>query len=156
MPLPNTRIIHPRWRPFNEPAVLGTMRSRVRLSKPARLGERDPVSGRTPTLPPAPYYQGPARIQARGGAGPAGSLAEREVTAAPYLVAVPVDLTGEANELVDVVEAVPERGDLVDVLDADDPLLPGGRLYVTEVPTADLILQRNLGCDLHRPTTPGG
>ena len=146
MPLRHTRIIHPRWRPHYEPAVLGTMTARVRLSKPGRLGERNPITGRTPQLPPAPYYEGPARVQARGGSSPAGSTAERDVDAAPYLVGVPVDLGG----------AVPERGDLVDVLDADDPLLTGQRLYVTEVPTASIVLQRNLGCDLHPPTTPRG
>lgn len=146
MPLRNSRIIHPRWRRHYEPAVLGTMTARVRLSKPERLGTRDPVTGKTPTLPPVPYYEGPARLQARGGASPAGSTAAREVDTAPYLVGVPVDLGG----------AVPERGDLVDVLDGDDPLLPGQRLYVTEVPTASVVLQRNLGADLHPPTTPRG
>jgi hypothetical protein len=146
VPLPNTRIIHPRWRRHYEPAVLGGMTARVRLSKPARLGVRDPVSGRTPTLPPARYYEGPGRVQARGGANPAASTAEREVTVGSYLVAVPIDLGG----------AAPELGDLVDVLDADDPLLIRSRLYVVEVPAASIVLQRNLGCDLHQPTTPGG
>jgi hypothetical protein len=122
------------------------MTARVRLSKPGSLGTRDPVSGQTPVLPPVRYFEGPGRVQARGGASPAASTAEREVTTAPYLVAVPVDLAG----------ATPELGDLVDVLDADDPLLVGARLYVTEVPAASIVLQRNLGCDRQSPTTPGG
>jgi hypothetical protein len=147
VPLRNTRVIHPRWRERHEPAVLGGMTARVRLSKPATLGVRNATTGATATVPAARYYQGPGRVQARGGAGNAGSLAEREVDTAPYLVAVPIDLPGGV---------LPERGDLVDVLDADDPALVGARLYVTEVPTASIVLQRNLGCDLHPPTTPGG
>ncbi|MEV1315366.1 DUF6093 family protein [Micromonospora arborensis] len=122
------------------------MTARVRLSKPGQLGTRDPVTGATPTLPPVPYYEGPGRVQARGGAGPADSTAEREVTVGPYLVAVPVDIGG----------AVPELGDVVDVLSGDDPLLAGERLYVVEVPTASILLQRSLFCDLHQPSTPGG
>jgi hypothetical protein len=145
VPLSNTRIIHRLWRPHHEPAVHGTMTALVRLSKPAGLGSRNATTGATPLLEATRYYEGPGRVQARGGANPADSLAEREVDTAPYLVAVPVDL-GE----------VPERGDLVDVLEADDPLLVGLRLYVTEVPKATVILQRNLGCDEHPPTMPGG
>lgn len=139
-------MIHQRWRPHHEAAVTGGMTAVVRLSKPATLGARNPTTGATATVPPGRYYQGPGRVQARGGAGAAGSLAEREVDTAAYLVAVPVDLPGGV---------LPERGDLVDVLACDDPALVGGRLYVTEVPTASIILQRNLGCDLHPPTTPG-
>jgi hypothetical protein len=122
------------------------MTAEVRLSKPGVLGVRDAVSGSTPAAAPRRYYQGPGRVQARGGAAPAGSTADREVTVGPYLVAVPVDLAGET----------PELGDLVDVLDADDPLLVGARLYVVEVPAATVILQRNLGCDYQQPTKPGG
>lgn len=132
------------------------MTARVRLSKPGRLGVRDPVTGATPVLPAARYYEGRGRVQARGGATPAGSTADREVTSGPYLVAVPIDLAAAADVLVDLVDAVPEIGDVVDVLDADDPLLIGQRLYVTEVPTASIVLQRNLGCDIHQPTMPGG
>jgi len=146
VPLSNTRIIHPRWRPHHEPAVHGTMTARVRLSKPAALGTRNTTTGATPLLAETRYYEGPGRVQTQGGGSPSESLADREVDTAPYLVAVPVDLDG----------ATPERGDLVDVLEADDPLLVGTRLYVTTVPKATVILQRNLGCDDHQPTTPGG
>lgn len=144
MPLRNTTIIHRRWRPHHEPAVAGTMTGWVRLSKPAALGTRNATTGATPLLEPRRYYEGPGRVQARGGAGPADSPADREVTVGPYLVAVPVELA-----------ETPELGDLVDVLDADDPLLVGARLYVVEVPAATIILQRNLGCDYQQPTTPG-
>lgn len=155
VPLRNTRIIHPRWMEHETPAVLGTMTALVRLSKPAQLGTRDPASGATPTLPPQAYYEGPGRVQARGGAAPATNAGERLITTAPYLVAVPVDLAAAATAPVELTD-VPELGDLVDVLAADDPLLVGARLYVTEVPTASIVLQRNLGCDLNRPTTPRG
>lgn len=156
MPLPNTRVIHPLWRERHTPTVLGTMTARLRLSKPGRLGTHDPVSGKTPTLPPASYYEGPGRLQNLGGANPADSPAERKVTTAPYLVAVPVDLAAAATAVVELIGEVPEEGDLVDVLAADDPLLVGVRLYVTEIPTASIVLQRNLGADSRQPTTPRG
>lgn len=142
MPLRHTRVIHPRWQGHYARAVQGGMTARLRLSKPARLGTRDPVSGATPELPPQPYYEGPGRVQSQGGGTPAET--ERRVTVGPYLVAVPVDLGGWE----------PEIGDLVDVLDTDDPLLLGERLYVTQVPAASIVLQRNLGADRQQPTTP--
>src|SRR5690606_41617654 len=66
-------------------------------------------------------------------------------TSAGYLVAVP---------LPSAVDPLP--GDLVDVLTADDPLLPVvfRRLVVVDIPTASLILQRVLLCDLYQPTPP--
>ncbi|MFI7608811.1 DUF6093 family protein [Micromonospora sp. NPDC049366] len=155
MPLRNTRFIHPRWRPHHEPAVLGTMTARLRLSKPGRLGVRDPVTGATPKLPPQRYYEGPGRVQSQGGTSPAGSTGERDLSTAAYLVAVPVDLV-DASVVPVPAGVLPELGDLVDVLDADDPLLAGVRLYVTAAPGASIVLQRNLGADLHPPTTPGG
>lgn len=141
MPLPNTRIIHPRWQQHYQPVILGTMTALVRLSHPGGLGVRDPVTGRTPDADPVPYYEGPGRVQARGGAAPSETTAGREITSGPYLVAVPYELPDE-----------PLLYDLVDVLDGDDPLMVGQRLYVVEVPTASIILQRSLGCDLNQPT----
>lgn len=144
MPLPNTRIIHPRWQDHHQPVILGTMTAWVRLSHPGGLGVRDPVTGRTPEMPPTPYYEGPGRVQARGGTSPADTPSDRELATGAYLVAVPYDIDG-----------VPERFDLVDVLAGDDPLMIGQRLYVVDIPTASVILQRSFGCDLNRPNRGG-
>jgi len=145
VPLPRHHVIHPYWWVRQQRTVVGTMTATVKLSHPGRLGERDPVSGHTPMLPPEVYYEGPARIQARNPATSVASLDGRELTSAGYLVAVP---------LPSAVDPLP--GDLVDVLTADDPLLPVvfRRLVVVDIPTASLILQRVLLCDLYQPTPP--
>lgn len=145
MPLRNTRMIPPRWQEHHSTVVLGGMTARVRLSHPARLGTRNPVTGRTPTLPPTIYYEGPARLQNRSALADAGSSAAREVSVGNYLLAVPVDVGSE-----------PLIADLCDVLDSPDPLEVGLRLQLVDIPTASIILQRNLGADLRKPTPRGG
>jgi hypothetical protein len=145
MPLVNTRMIPPRWQEHHARVVLGGMTAWVRLSHPAGLGTRDAVTGRTPTLPPTRYYEGPARLQTRGALTDAASTAAREVSVGDYLLGVPIDVGSE-----------PRIADLCDVLDSPDPLEVGMRLYLVDVPTASIILQRNLGADLHMPTPRGG
>ena len=144
VPLPNTRMIHPRWQDRHAPVVLGGMEAQVRLSRPAGLGTRDPETGATAEIPAAVYYEGPARLQRRTPLAPAGSDTARNVTTGDYLLAVPVDVGAE-----------PQRGDIADMIASPDPLQVGVRLYVTDVPTATQILQRNLGVDLRKPDTTG-
>jgi hypothetical protein len=145
MPLRNTRIIPRRWQGHFAGAVVEGMQARVRLSHPAGLGTRNATTGRTPQLPPRAYYEGPARIQVKAPLTATAGETGRELAGAGYLLAVPIDVGDE-----------PRQGDLVDVLESPDPLQAGLRLYVTDVPTATEILQRNLGADLHAPTPRGG
>jgi hypothetical protein len=145
MPLPNTQMIPRGWQGHFAGAVVGGMQARVRLSHPAGLGTRDPASGRTPQIPARAYYEGPARVQVNAPLAPSASGAGRELATAAYLVAVPIEVGDE-----------PRLADLVDVLESPDPLQVGLRLYVTNVPTATEILQRNLGADLHAPAPRGG
>jgi hypothetical protein len=145
VPLKNTQMIPIGWQDHHAGAVVGGMQARVRLSHPAGLGTRDPVTGRTPQTPARTYYEGPGRVQVRSGLTPAAGDQGREQAVAPYLVAVPIDVGAE-----------PHIGDLVDVLESPDPLQVGRRLYVTDVPTATEILQRNLGADVRAPVPRGG
>lgn len=145
MPLRNTRVIPHGWQGHHGAAVEQGMQARVRLSHPAGLGARDPLTGATPQIPPRVYYEGPARVQVKSALAPASGTAGRELTNAPYLLAVPIDVGDE-----------PRLADLCDVLESPDPLQAGLRLYVTDVPTATEILQRNLGADLHAPAPRGG
>ncbi|GLY08267.1 DUF6093 family protein [Actinoplanes sp. NBRC 101535] len=144
MPLANTRMIHPRWQQHHTRLVTGGMEATVRVSRPETLGTRDPVSGRTPVVPARVYYEGPGRVQNRGGLSPAASEAGARLVTGNYLVAVPVDL-GD----------VPLVDDLVEVVCSPDPLQAGLVLHVVDVPTATQILQRNLGADVYRPTIRG-
>ena len=144
MPLQNTRMIHPRWQDENARTALGGMQARVRLSRPETLGTRNTTTGKTPVVAARPYYEGPARVQVRGGLAPAASEAGARLVQGNYLVAVPLDVGEE-----------PRVGDLVDVVCAPHPSQVGLRLHVVDVPTATQILQRNLGADLYRPTVRG-
>lgn len=145
MPLPNTRMIHPQWQARNARVALGGMQTRIRLSRPQRLGVRDPVSGKTALQPEWIYYEGPARLQSRGAAAPGGAETGAMVTRGNYLLVVPLDIG----------DGVPRLDDVADVLSSPDPLHLGLRLYVVDVPTATQILQRNLGADLYQPTERG-
>jgi hypothetical protein len=144
-PLPNTRMIHPRWQESNARTALGGMEARVRLSRPETLGTRNSVTGKTPVVAGAVYYEGPARLQVRSPLAPAVAETGRRQVQGGYLVAVPVDV-GET----------PRVGDLVDVVCSPDPLQAGLRLHLVDVPTATQVLQRNLGADLYRPAVRGG
>lgn len=142
VPFPNTRLI-----PADLPQTLaGTVRAGmtalVRLRPPDQVATRDTDTGRTTFAAAAAYYDGPARVQARGGAGPAGTPADRQVASGGYLVAVPHTVT----------QAAP--GHLVEVYDAEqDPALVGLVLVVDDVPAATVILQRNLSCTRHQGST---
>lgn len=141
MPLPNARIIHPRFVAHHAATLAAGMTATVRLSHPGGLGERDTHTGATPQDPATAYYEGPGRVQVQGVQNVADSLTDRRLATGAYLVAVPVDVGG-----------TPARLDLVDVVDCrDDPLLTGLRLHVVDVPTDSILLQRTLGCDLVQP-----
>ncbi len=145
VPLPNSRMIHPRWQETNARTALGGMQATVRLSRPETLGTRDPVTGKTPVTAGAVYYEGPARVQVRSALTAAAGETGRRQLLGTYLVAVPVDV-GET----------PRVGDLVDVVCSPDPAQAGLRLHLVDVPTATQVLQRNLGADLYRPAVKGG
>jgi hypothetical protein len=144
MPLPNAQAVPGGLPARLAPAVARGMTARVRLRHPDQVPVRDPVTGKTSFTPAPPYYDGPARVQAHGGGPPAATPADRHVGSGGYLVAVPHT----------VIEARPY--DLVEVVaDGQDPALAGLLLVVDDVPTASLILQRNLSCSRHTGAAAG-
>lgn len=144
MPFPNTRLIPPGLPDQHAAAVLASMTARVRLRPPEQVQTRNDTTGKTTFVPAPAYYDGPARVQAHGGTGLAVAPSDRQVASGSYLVAVPHTVT----------QARP--GHLCEVVDAEqDPGLAGLVLVVDEVPTATVILQRNLKCVRHAPGRPG-
>lgn len=142
--LVNTRAIPAGLAAHLAPAVLRGMTARVRLSHPDQVAVRDEASGKTTFAAGAPYYDGPARVQARGGGGPSVTPADRAIASGGYLVAVPHTVTqARPYDLVQVVS------------DPQDPALPGLRLVVDDVGDATVILQRNLSCSRHAGTAAG-
>lgn len=145
-PFTNTRSIPRDLSEWFAPQISDRMLSRVRLWRPGGLGVQDPTSGKTPKLAPVSYYEGPARIQARGPVQPATGGSERPVAVGDFLVAVPVS-AGE-----------PQLKDTVEILASEDQMLvsAGTVLLVVNVPTADVILERDLGCDRQSNTNRRG
>lgn len=146
--LPNLKLIPPGLADLFAPQVLATMTALVDIRHPDTAGVRDPAAGRTGFAEQTPFYgypePAPARVQAQG-AGPASETASgRDKATGGYLVAVPHT----------VVEA--RIGDVVRVYDGgDDPAMAGLVLVVVDVPTATIILQRNLRCELYEQAQMG-
>lgn len=144
MPLPNHRIVHPRFQQAWQPTIQATMRATVRLSRLGNpQGVRDPATGRTTFPTPTPVYEGCGRVQVRSG-GSLTPVADRQVTVGAYLVALPAAVRDVRVDDVVEVLACP-----------DDEALQGLTLVVRDVGHADVVLQRNVGCDLHQPTIRG-
>jgi hypothetical protein len=140
MPFPNTRQIPRGLAERFAPVIADTFGSVVELRHPDQTATRDPATGRTVFTEAAPYYVGPARVQGSAPGPDSETPAGKQTATSGYLVAVPYD----------VVEA--RIGDLVRVLSGgDDPAGAGLWLKVNGTWTADLLLQRNLRCDLYVP-----
>lgn len=131
MPLPTHKLIPNGLAEMFAPTVLATMTATVDIRHPNKEQVRNPVAGRTAFADQAPFYTGAARVQAQGGGA--------------YLVAVPHTVT-EAREH-DVVRVT---------AGGDDPGMAPLVLLVVDVPTATIILQRNLRCEVYKPPRPGG
>lgn len=143
MPFPNTRLIPAGLADHLAGAVLAGMTASVRLRRPDQAATRDVDTGRTTFTAATAYYDGPARVQSRGGSGPTSTPADRQVASGGYLVAVPHTVTAA------------KPGDLVEVYAAEqDAGLVGLVLVVDDAGAATVILQRNLTCTRHQGTTP--
>ncbi|MBM0237735.1 hypothetical protein JNW88_12210 [Micromonospora sp. ATA32] len=143
MPLPNTRVIHPRFEQHHRPVTESAMTTTGRLLRPDETGTRDPVSGRTTFAEPALVWEGSARLRANTGTPTV--QADRIVTVGGYLLVLPADTP------------VPHVRDVWEVGDCDgDPSLAGARLRVVDVPRSGLSWQRNIGCDIEEPTNRRG
>lgn len=144
MPFPNTRLIPPRLAERFAPIIAGSFGAVVDVRHPDTTQTRDAATGRTVFVDADPYYAGPARVQGSAPGPDSESPAGRQLATASYLVAVPWDVT-EAR-----------IGDIVRVHSGgDDPSAAGLVLRVTGTWSADLLLQRNLRCELYVPAQKG-
>jgi len=144
MPLPGTRVIHPRFEAHHAPVSAGAMTCHVRLLRPDTVGTRDDEAGRQLFADPAVIYVGPARIQARDvGRAQIRDVADRNLTRGDYLVVL---LRQCPPALVrDLVEVVREADELDRVT-----------YVVKEAKRGSLRWETDLGCDLMNPTNTGG
>lgn len=143
-PFPNTRAIPRRLAEYLAPTVLTTFNSVVEVRHPDTQGTRDSATGRTPFAELRPYYSGPGRAQGSPAAPATEGPAGKQLASAGFLIAVPYRVR-EAR-----------AGDIVRVLSGgDDPALIGVWLRVVGIGKADIILQRNLQCELYEQAARG-
>lgn len=122
MPLPNSRMIHPRFEAWGRQIAVQQCTARCRITD---------LAGQV-------VYDGPCRVQ-QGGDGTLVPVAgDQRITAATYAVVIPADQLGVAvNHLVDVTAC------------EGDPELVGAQLTVRSVARGSIRWQQTLGCELH-------
>lgn len=134
MPLPTTRVIHARFSEHHRPTATGAMLATCTITREATKGTTGPDGTWTPPSRTT-VYTGPARISPRTSEQRNVVAGDRRVVLREYIVAIQWD-------------AVTIRiDDLVEVTDADDPLLSGTGLRVSDVQMGDQQWERVLVCE---------
>jgi hypothetical protein len=113
-------------------------RLRIRHDDPVE-GVFDPVLGYAPVTMPAPFYDGPGRIQARPVQSGAQTSAEQVITVLGYAVAVPWS-----------VSAV-RPTDIVECYQSADPRNVGKTLRVEDVQSSTFETARRMSCTDYQP-----
>jgi hypothetical protein len=134
MPLPGSRVIHPRFSEHHRPTATSAMAATVTITRPTGGGTTGPDGTWTSAAATA-VYAGPARISPRPTDQRHIVVGERRIVLRDYVVAVRWDAAQ-----VDV-------DDLVTVGTADDPRLPGTALRVKDVQMGDQEWERILICE---------
>lgn len=117
MPLVGHGPIHPRWSEHHRPTAVGTLTGTCRITRDGGEGSLDDDNVWHPASSTV-VYRGPCRITAPSGiSNPV--VGDQQIGVGDYEVAIRWD-TAEILE-----------GDVVEVLDAADPQLPGRKLWVT-------------------------
>ncbi len=139
-PLPNTRVIGPRWSEHHRPVADATMTGECTIRRPGSstpTGDLDSESGEYPAATPhTPHYDGPCRVQVLI-TDTRVEAAGDQVTVAGYLVVVSQTATGVAAGDVVTVTAPGTNG---------SPALDDVELRVTGVARGTLTWEQDLTC----------
>lgn len=142
MPLPNTRLIHPRFEDHHRPVAAGQMTGTCRIERPSTDPPTwDDTAGRDVQAPPTLLYDGPCRYQYLS---PAGQpiVADAETPLADVRITVPVPAVEyQDNDLVTMTAST------------KNPDIADRKLTVTAVSGSSISWQRDLTCQLRQPTT---
>lgn len=144
MPLPKTRLIHPRFEAHHRPLADRQMTAECVIVRPPSSGEAvfDETTGTSVLPPPTPVYDGPCRLTREPLATTTVVVADRTDHDARYRVVIPADAP------------LAQVGDIVTITRCDgDPGVVAGRLHVTDVPHGSITWQQDLLCTFHQPTT---
>lgn len=134
---PATRVIPDDWETTHRPVVEKTLTATAALRHPGTASQWDPATRQNRETPQAPYWTGPARVQAlrTGSARTVVTVGDREV-APDYLLVVPALVTGVTD------------GDRVRITGSGDPMLDGHDLLVAHAATGTERFERDLFCTL--------
>lgn len=143
VPLPKTRLIHPRFEQHHRPVADGQATATCRIERAAQHALWDDQAGRNVYPPPELLYEGPCRYQYLSAAGQP-VVADTTTPLADVRVTVPVgSVVYQANDVV-TLTATATNPDLV---------VPPRTLSVTAVSGSSISWQRDLVCQLRQPTT---
>jgi hypothetical protein len=134
MPLPNSRVVLPRWSQHHRPTASGTMTGACRITRITGEGTTGPDGTWTPP-DETTVYTGPCRVVAATNDGQYLTGEQTQLTRRDYDVAVEWDA------------AVVAIGDTVTVTSARDPRLTGMQFRVQDVRHGTEQWQRNLLCE---------
>lgn len=143
-PLPNHRLIHPRFESHHRPVTADGMTAECAITRPASAGAPvfDEVTATSQHPAPASVYTGACRITRAPLTATTVVVADRPVDNARYVVVIPAEAP-----LVQV-------GDLVTLTACDgDPAIVGQPMAVADVTHGSITWQRDLLCEFSQPTT---
>ncbi|WP_433460696.1 DUF6093 family protein [Micromonospora sp. CA-248212] len=141
MPLPNTRLIHPRFEEHHRPVAERQATAECRVERPAQQALWDDQAGKNVYPPPELLYEGPCRYQYLSAAGQP-VVADTTTPLADVRITLPVgSVVYQANDQVTLTAT------------ATNPDLVGRGLSVTAVSGSSISWQRDLTCQLRQPTT---
>ena len=140
MPLPSTRVIPGGWNAHHRPTATASLNGRCRIVRPDTDRSDDPYDETTLQYTPGPgatVYTGPCRIQAMSAADSRLLFGEQDVTTSTFRVVVEWDADVALN-------------DVVEVLEAQDPDLPGVQLRILNWGKSTEQWERDLICQEHQ------
>lgn len=134
MPLPNTRVIHPRFSTHHQPAAAQTRTATCDITRPATgRGALNKTTGTVTNAPTTVAVDVPCRIQAAASSDRTTQTGDQQVTFRKYLVTIDPALDTRIDDVVTITAAI-------------DTDLIGRQLRVIDVIYGSEIWDRALTC----------
>lgn len=138
MPLPGSRVLHPRWAARSRPVAESLLEDWVEIRRPGGTpGAFDPNTGAQASTPTAAYHAGWGSVQVLPGIDQVHDQAGQQVSTLGYRVSVEADAPEPAvGDIVRVVTPGPNS----------DALLAGREMTVRSAETGSAHWTRDLIC----------
>ncbi|MFZ1361345.1 MAG: DUF6093 family protein [Candidatus Nanopelagicales bacterium] len=139
MPLPGSKVIHPKFTENNEPVAKSAMRGTCVIERYDKNSDGwDPVNGANPNKgKPSTVWSGPCRVQRHARSTTVSETGEQLVTETDLLITIPL-------EVPEIMAGA--NGDLVTITAADDAALVDIEARVESVAHETESFERGLYC----------